>query len=588
MLVIDAPASGKKGRLLVRFENASPAALQAVRSLLSVRDADKFAGVVIGVEEFPILGQTLASLNAPEAVETEITPAGQAIVDEFFDRRDHFLDIKRNPADEALMAEIQGWKMRPAPDQLQCIRFHIERGRSLEGGETGIGKTLIMLYTFLYWKTKGIADKALILCTNSGKLDWEAQVAEHTHLKSMIVSNGTANVFRDLQAFEQSDADVLIVHYETILTNAKSKADVFGYLKKMKFGFLAIDEVHTLKNPKTIRHKRVFDLVDTWKDIKIVCATGTLLDGNPKSAWAPLKLAEGRHNYFFPTYYEFCNHFIEYGTKYFGRQPIKVETGVKNLSHLKPRLDYTSIRFLKADVLNRPSKIWQTRIVTLGGKQLELYNEVKKATKGKLDEERAEQLSILSLQNHTLRLRQILNHPLLIDGLLHYQGDSAKYLELDDVCEEILSNPEAQILVWTQWRKGVEMLVQRYKKYGAIAFYGGSDDREVRDAVLSKKARVVVAIPEKAGTSVDFLKVCRTAVYLEKPWHLSLYRQSLDRIDRRANTDPALIITIEAASSVDQAVNAVLKQRQEIFDAVTLDDEKLVTMGKADLLKYLK
>lgn len=589
MLLIDAPKSGKKGRLLINFENPSPEALQAVRSMLSVRDAEKFGGVVIGVEDFPVLGNTLQSLKAPEALETDITPEGQAILDEYFARRDHLLRLKKAPPDDSFLQQIQGWKTRPYMDQLQCVRFHVERGRSLEGGETGIGKSLILLYTFLYWKTKGVADKAVIFCVNSGKLDWETEVTTHTNLTPVVVGNGTADVYKDIQRFQASNADILIIHYETLNTTAKSKADVFALLRSMSFGFIAIDEVHTLKNPKTLRHKRVLELVDKWKDAKLVCATGTAIDGNPKSAWAPLKLAESRSDYFFPTYYEFCNHFIEYGTKRFGRgMPIKVEVGFKNLSHLKPRLDYTSIRFLKADVLDRPSKIWKTRIVTLKGPQLELYNQVKEQTKGALDEEKAEQLSLVNLQNLTLRLRQIVNHPLNLDGLMHYDGDSAKYIELDDVIEEILSNPEAQILVWTQWRKSVEMLVQRYIEYGSIAFYGGSDDREVRDAVLSKRARVVIAIPEKAGTSVDFLKVCRTAVYLEKPWNLSLYRQSLDRIDRRANTDPALIISIDAAGTIDQVVNAVLKQRQDIFDALTIDDEKLVTMQKGDLLKYLK
>jgi hypothetical protein len=588
VILIDVPKTGKKGRLLVQLNGASDAARQAVRSLLTARDADQFAGVVMGVEDFPDLGARLETLGASEVNDAEITPEAEAVVAEFFDRRDHLMEVKRAQADDTFLQQIRGWKTHPYPDQLQCVRFHVERGRSLEAGETGIGKSLILLYTFLYWKTMGKAHRGLFLCLNSGKLDWETQVREHTNLKPFVVGNGSKEVLGDLQRFEKSDADILVIHYDSLMTNGKSTADVFSYLKEMKFGFVALDEVHTLKNPQTIRHKRILELIQDWGDIKLICATGTAIDGNPKSGWAPLKLVEQRKDRYFPSYYEFCKHFIEYGTKYFYRREIKVEVGFKNLGRLKQWLEYTSIRFLKSEVLNRPSKIFQTRVVTLKGAQLELYNQVKNAAKEKIKSENVEELSLVSLANYTLRMRQILNHPNIIENILHFQGESAKYLELDDVIEEILSNPEAQILVWTQWRNGVDMLVQRYKKYGAIAFYGGSDDREVRDAVLAKQARVVVAIPEKAGTSVDWLKVCRTAVYLEKPWHLSLYRQSLDRIDRRANVDPALIITIEAANSIDQVVNAVLTQRQNIFDALTVEDDKLVSMGKEALLKYLK
>jgi SNF2 family DNA or RNA helicase len=226
--------------------------------------------------------------------------------------------------------------------------------------------------------------------------------------------------------------------------------------------------------------------------------------------------------------------------------------------------------------------------VQITGAQLELYNQIKKAVSDEIKTNDGDHVSLAGIASRTLRLRQILNHPALIDGVVHFSGESAKYLELDDILEEILSHPETQVLVWTQWRGAVEMLVKRYREYGAIALYGGSDEREVRDKVLSKKARVVIAVPEKAATSIDWLKVCRTAVYLEKPWYLTLYRQSLDRIDRRTDTDPALIISIEAVKSVDQLVNAALKQRQDVFDAVSVDDEKLVAMGKESILGYLQ
>ena len=588
MIDIQTVRSGKKGRLFICDNGASDAAKQALRSLLTSRPAPTLGGVTIGVEDIPSLGNTLEQLKAVDRDDATTTPEAKQEIDQWFAYRDNLLQLKHQPADETLLQQIKGWKTQPYPDQIQCIKFHIARGRSLEAGETGIGKSMILLYTYLYWKTIGKARRAIILCLNSGKLDWETQIREHTTLKPFVVGNGSLEVLGDLQRFERSGADVLVIHYDALLTNSKSTADVFAYMKTMRFDFVAVDEVHILKNPMTIRHRRIIDLLSGWGDVKLVCATGTAVDGNPKSAWAPIKLVEERRGHYFPSFWEFRKHFVVLQDKYIGYgRKIKVEVGVKNLPRLRDMLAYTSIRFLKAEVLNRPSKIYQTRLVTLKGMQLKLYNQMKNAARGEIEQQNVLNLSLATLQNVTLRLRQIINHPSLVPGMPP-NVDSAKYEELDLVVEEILSNPNAQLLVWTQWRAGVEMLVQRYKKHGAIAFYGGSDDREVRDAVLSKKARVVIAIPEKAGTSVDFLKVCRTAVYLEKPWHLSLYRQSLDRIDRRANTDPALIISIDAIGSIDQVVNAVLKRRQDVFDAVTLSDDQVVALGKEELLKYLR
>lgn len=579
----------KKGQVLVRLEGERPRpdrAKDAVESLLSARFSVPQHGWLISIDDLPYLDHALDALQVSE--EAEISADLKAYADEHFDQRDALVALKSAPADFTLLDQMKGWKTKPFADQLQCLRFHIARMQvrrgSIEGGETGIGKSMTVLYTYLWWKSHGAADRGIIICMNTGKLDWEAQAKEHTTLNPFFLGNGTKEVLGDLDRFERSDSDLLIAHYDCIAANES----VWKRFMAMKcFGFVALDEVHKLKNPKSIRHKRITAMLDKWPEAKIVAASGTAMDGNPKSAWAPIMITEARPGYYFPTRSDFERHFITWKEKFFYGRRVNVEDGVKNLGRLKDMLEPVCVRFLKKDVTGRESKIFQHRVVDLKGGQAKLYREVKEATLSQIQAE-GSTFPLAQLETRLLRLRQILNHPLLLDSIVHFEGDSAKYVELDDVVEEVLSNPDAQILVWTQWREAVNMLVKRYKEYGAVAFYGGSDDREVRDIVVGKKARVVVAIPEKAGTSVDWLKVCRTAVYLEKPWDLTLYRQSLDRIDRRANTDFATIITIEAANSVDQVVNAVLTRRQNVFDALTIDDEKLVGMRKAELLEYLK
>ena len=538
-------------------------------------------GFLISTWDLPHFDRALDSLKSTEPA--DINPDALAYAEEHYEKCHQLVALKKQQLDGSLLEKIDGWKTIPYPDQLQCVNFHINRGRSLEASETGVGKTITLLYTFLYWKTQGVADKGIIICTNTGKLDWETQIWQHTKMTPFVIGNGTGEVLGDLSKFKRGSADLLVVHYESF-KNEK----VLDALKSMEFMFVGIDECHMIKNPKSDRHKKVMKLLECWPKAKIVAATGTAVDGNPKSAWAILKVVEEQPNHYFPTYNQFAHHFIEFKEKYFYRRKVMAEVGFKNLGRLKELLEPAGIRFLKKDVIDRPTKIFETRIVTLTGGQKKLYEEVKKATFEELVNVQGENIPLVGVATRLLRLRQILNHPKIIESIIHFEGDSAKHVELDDVIEMILSNPEAQLLVWTQWREAVKMLVQRYRKYGAIAYFGGSDDREVRDTVLSHKTRVVIAIPEKAGTSVDWLKVCRTAIYLEKPWSLSLYRQSLDRIDRRTNVDPALIINIECESSVDQIVDMVLRKRQGVFDALTIEDEKLVAMNKSELLAYLK
>lgn len=580
MIVVDA---AKNRCLAIDVSKASMKAKLAAQSCLTSRYSSGKQVYLIAVEDFSRFDTLLQDLGADD--DGDMTKAGHDLYQSYCKEREEFLALKTQEPDWSLLETIKGWRTKPYADQLQCIQFHTARGRSLEASETGVGKTLVLLYTYLYWRSIGFTNRGLILCVNSGKLDWEKEVHQHTDASVMVVGNGSRVVRDEILQFAKSDKDLLIAHYDAIVPSSKKTADILGPLKSIPFGYVALDEVHTLKNPQTARHKAVMSLLDEWPKAKVVCATGTAIDGSPKSAWVPLKIASD--NSYVPTYSQFIRHFITWEEKYFGKRRIWVETGFKNLAQLKDRLEPVSIRFLKSQVLDRPSKIFQTRLVKMTGAQEKIYKEIRDQVVADIEAEESE-ISMATAATKMLRLRQVIHHPLLLEGVVHFNGDSAKYTELDDVAEEILSNPDAQMLVWTQWRAGVERLVQRYKQYGAIAFYGGSDDRAIRDKVISKKARMVIAIPEKAGTSIDWLKVCRTAVYLEKPWNLALYRQSLDRIDRRSNTDAALIITIQALGSVDLVVEAALQKKQDVFDALTVDDAYLVSLGKQELLQYLK
>lgn len=586
-------ANGKKGRLVVRSVDetgnpvsASRTVVDAIQSLLSTSYSPKQGGFLISFDDFPNFLQRVETIDNSE-ISGHISDAAKVLIAQHQEKTRTIVSLKKDEPQWELLDKIDGWKTRPYPDQMQCLQFHISRRRSLEGSETGIGKTLTTLYTYLYWKSIGVAQHGLILCTNSGKLDWEKEVEQHTNLTCLSVGNGTEIIRKDLDKYQAGKFDLLILHYDCLFQDARSRISIFDLVRGLPIDFIVLDEAHMLKNPTSKRHKRVVELVETYGDIPLVCATGTAIDGNPRSAWAPMKIIEGRPNHFFPSYVDFSRYFVVREPRFFYRKKVMVDVGFRNLKKLKDMMEPVMIRFLKSEVMGRPSKIYQNRIVTLTGDQEKLYNQVKRQIRNELVTSDGDSISIVNAATKILRLRQILNHPSIIRDVEKYNGGSAKYNELDFIVEEILSNPEAQLLVWTQWKAAVDLLVNRYKEHKSIAYYGGSDDRAVRDSVLSKKSRIIIAIPEKAGTSIDWLKGIRTAVYLEKPWSLTLYRQSLDRIDRRVNVDPALIITIAAENSVDGFVDAVLQKHQAMFDAITIDDETLLTLGKAELLRYL-
>jgi hypothetical protein len=256
------------------------------------------------------------------------------------------------------------------------------------------------------------------------------------------------------------------------------------------------------------------------------------------------------------------------------------------------------IRRLKVDIKGMPDKVSQFRYVQMHGPQKQLYTDIKRGLYDTIDQDPSNKLSIAFAMTKCIRLRQVLNHPSLVEK----EGESVKYQAVDEILEEVLADPMAKIVLWTEFRNAVDLLAERYhKKYGCIKLIGGTSQEQM--AYWSKNwdtmpERIAIGIPLFGGTGVDFLSRCRTAVYLEPPYSLIVFRQSCDRIHRRVGTDnspievikrsPANLIFLQVEKTIDELCYKILARKGDMVDLLLTSDEKLEQMGKAELLEYLK
>ena len=259
--------------------------------------------------------------------------------------------------------------------------------------------------------------------------------------------------------------------------------------------------------------------------------------------------------------------------------------GYRNLDELKSMIEAVSIRRTKADMEGFPDRVSMIRDIELSGKQLALYRTICGEIVAGLPKSTVINLMRLLSDNTTvLRLRQIMNHPNLLDE----EGESAKYVEID----KLLADPEQKVIMWTEFRKSVENLHARYRPiYGACKLYGGVTNEEMESIAFDFEnrdtPRVAVAIPAKAGTGLDFLARARTAIYVDRPYSFTLYKQSIDRIHRRITggsrskldiirAKPATMIFLDVMNSVDELIRDRLLGKQDLADALTTSDEKLL------------
>ena len=488
-------------------------------------------------------------------------------------------------------------------DQLTGVSYLMHSKRSLLLDTMGCGKTLEVLATVVALREE--VKRTLVIAPLGVLPGFAREIEKHTYLKSLTIPKGKKNALSFLKKYEKGDWDFLLVHPENLvgLKNQKFSA-LLHMLTSMNWDMVVVDEGHKYKNISSKRSQAAMHIISKSKTSsggypRVIIMTGTPVPENPTNAYVLLKIANyGK----LPPIVRFENFFtIKENVKYGMKGTFPKIVGYKNLDLLKDMIERRSIRRTKDDLKGFPEALFTTRDVILSGRQSDLY----KAFKGQLlaslpKESKVNLLKILSSDAVAIRMRQVLNHPSFLDE----KGDSAKYIELDDLLEELFTDPYAKAIVWTEYRHAVDLLYDRYNsQYGAIKIYGGIDidDKLINSFEAPEGPRLAVAIPAKGGEGLDFLARARTAIYVDRPYSFTLYSQSLDRIVRRVSPDkanltwldhikmqPANIVFLDAQGTIDEIVRARLSEKQNLADALLVEDEKLLEFGRDDLLKLLR
>lgn len=516
------------------------------------------------------------------------------------------------------MKELLEGKLKTVPyeDQYSAIAYLYYNKRCGLFDDLGSGKTLISLAAASVMPD---VEKILVICPYTVLMGFTKEIKKHTYLRAAPIPQGRANALQYAKAAESSgEWDVMLVHPENLVQTKKDDpySDLCKLLTDMTWDLILVDEGHLYKNLETKRTKCVMQIALSSRNRqgkypRFVPITGTPVSESPLNAYVLLKMINyGKA----PHISRFDNHFVvkeavehvvkgsyDPSTRKVKKATHLVVKGYRNLDELKHRLENVSIRRSKANMKGFPDRVFITREVTLEGPQLALYKTLLGEVVRELPYDSLINVQkFLETNEKAIRLRQCLNHPAIIGGT----GDSAKYVELDNILEELMADPEKKVVVWTEYRKAVELLVERYKDlYGAVKLYGGVTNVELAKMAEAFEApgwpRLIVSIPAKAGTGTDFLARARTAIYIERPASFVLYTQSLDRIHRRVESlnptaldlirsQPATIMYLDVLNSVDILNRDKLLGKKNVVDAVTTPDDELIEMGREDLLKYLQ
>lgn len=471
--------------------------------------------------------------------------------------------------DIELLIEDQPLLKKPRSYQMDYLYYAVNHGNHINGSSVGTGKSLCSV---LYAEMLDLFP-CMVVCPASVKSGWLREWKEtNPDRRVSIISTSSPP--------EDFEADVIVINYDILgkrvtKENGKTSLEIrLDGMKKKSFSLVIADEIHFLKNRKSIRSKTFKKL--THKAPSVIGLTGTLIMNRPAELLNILMLIERikeiapddqYHHYFFERY---CN----MKETNFGMD-ISGASNIKELNRLLKECCYFQVS--KRDALKELPPISENVV------ECEITNKrAYKKAKGDLlqfiedkfkDEEKVEKAARAEFLVKLSTLKQ-----LSLEGKEKF---IKKWVE-----EWMEANEEEKLLVFASQSTILTKIAGEFKE--GLLITGGTTTKK-RDEILQKFAleknkRVLFANIGCLGTGVDGLqKVCSNMAILELPPRPSDLVQVIGRLERSGQENPVTIQYLLSMETIDRDLWEMLKGKKDITDMLNKgfqDDTSLMILQK--------
>jgi SWI/SNF-related matrix-associated actin-dependent regulator 1 of chromatin subfamily A len=471
--------------------------------------------------------------------------------------------------DIELLIEGLSLLKKPRSYQMDYLYYAINHGNHVNGSSVGTGKTASSIF---YAEMLDLFP-CMVVCPASVKSGWLREWKETNPDRRVSVISTSSPP-------EDFEADVIVINYDILgkrvtKENGKTSLEIrLDGMKKKSFSLVIADEIHFLKNRKSIRSKSFKKLAH--KVPSVIGLTGTLIMNRPAELLNILILIERikeiapddqYHHYFFERY---CN----MKETNFGLD-ISGASNIKELNRLLKECCYFQVS--KRDALKELPPISENVV------ECEITNKrAYKKAKGDLlqfiedkfkDEEKVEKAARAEFLVKLSTLKQ-----LSLEGKEKF---IKKWVE-----EWMEANEEEKLLVFASQSTILTKIAEEFKE--GLLVTGGTTTKK-RDEILQKffsqkESRVLFANIGCLGTGVDGLqKVCSNMAILELPPRPSDLVQVIGRLERSGQENPVTIQYLLSPETIDQDLWEMLKGKKDVTDMLNKgfqDDTSLMILQK--------
>ena len=434
--------------------------------------------------------------------------------------------------------------------------------------ETGLGKTKQAIDA-----ARARQGHAVVVCPNSVKWNWKAEVLKNDPaVAGVVIPAGSTR--RRAETIREWTADPrgrwLVLNYESL------RYFETEFLQAVAGRTLILDEAHRAKNPRA----QVTRILLSARPEYLWLLTGTPNANRPEDVWSLCQLIEPG-----------CLGWSWYGfeREHIVRNKVGMIVGYKNLERVRTVFGRLWLGRKKADCLDLPAKVFETRLVELSSEERRAYESMRKDLKAWLESEvpiggRLTTAQAATFGARLIRLRQIADGFVSegVDGRQAWSAARTKIKEAVAVWEDA---GRPRMVVWAQYVPVIRMLHDEFENAAAeVAAIWGDVPIETQETMIrgynELEGTVLIGQMDVMGEGLN-LQAGALQVFVDVPWTPKQRIQCIDRLHRIGQTRSVTIVDILARGTVDQYVMHALEGKMALGEWVTSESKVQGTREEA-------
>jgi SNF2 family DNA or RNA helicase len=442
----------------------------------------------------------------------------------------------------------------PFKHQKTTAEFLATTDRAFCFNEAGTGKTSSVIWAADYLMSKKLVNRVLVICPLSIMITaWQADIFKTAMHRSVAVAYGTP----------EKRKKIIKGNYEFVVINYDGVNIVWEDIYHSGFDLIVIDEANAYKTVSTKRWKTLKKVLRP--STKLWMLTGTPASQSPLDAYGLAKLVSPQY---VPQYFTAWRDKVMTQVTQFKWVP-KLDAQKNVFSALQP-----AIRFKKADCLDLPSVMYQTRHVPLTPQVNRYYKGLKDQM---LIEAAGEQITAVNAAAKMSKLLQISGGAVYTD-----EGD---VVEFDisprlNALMEVLDETDNKVLVFVPYTHTIDLVSRFLNTQGVVSeiINGSVPPRERADIITRFQStpdpRVLVIQPQAASHGVT-LTAADTVVFWSPVTSVETYLQCIARIDRVGQQNSMTVVHLQGSEAE--------RRVYEMLNGKVSSHEKLVDLYKQEL-----